>query len=49
MNTLSTDPATGQPLINGQPATPEQVREVLHEAGYWYEGEYVTYAEKGEQ
>jgi len=46
---LSNDPATGAMLIDGVPATPEQVREILHKDGYWHEGEYATYSEKGEK
>lgn len=42
-HTLSDDADTGQPLIDGQPATPEQVRELLHSGGYWWGGEYATY------
>ena len=48
MKTLSNDADTGQPTINGQPATPEQVRELLQEDGYWWDGEYITY-EGGEE
>lgn len=43
MKTLSNDEQTGQPTINGQPATPEQVRELLQEDGYWWDGQYITY------
>lgn len=41
---LSDDPATGHPTIDGVPATPEQVRKILHEDGEWDSGEFIVRA-----
>lgn len=41
---LSNDPATGDMLIDGVPATPEQVRKILHEDGEWDSGEFTVRA-----
>lgn len=38
---LSNDPKTGESTINGQPASKDAVRELMHQNGYWDGGEFI--------
>lgn len=39
---LSNDPHTGEPTINGQPASKQAVRDLLRQNGQWEGGEFIT-------
>ncbi len=39
---LSSDPATGEPTIDGVPADKQEVREFLHQPGEWDSGEFIV-------
>lgn len=42
MSKLSNDPKTGEPTIDGKPASKKEVRRILHQEGEWFGGCYDT-------
>lgn len=43
---LSNDPDTGQSTINGQPASNEEVSNLMHQNGFWDAGEFIVEEEQ---